>query len=131
MPNKFRSHSESLSVLCTVCFSKGKDLRNISANIEELVKEFAIPYFDRNDLLCPTSICDLCRKSLSKIAKGEDNLLNIFDRSMLDVMPKFTRQQNSGDQQCYCSICDMARGNLNVKQGFKKPVGRPKNDENK
>ena len=64
-----RTHSDSLSVICAVCWRKQGSVRKVSEKIEELVKEHVFGDYQRDNGFHPSVICDGCRKTLLDISK--------------------------------------------------------------
>ena len=128
-----RSHSDSVNIVCAVCWKKPTSTRKVTEKISEQIKKLVCQEYDLKNYYHPKVVCDACRVILSVLSKDPDNnkkrLPPIPDYNSLQPPPPMTR---SGTHfKCYCKICDVARLQ---KDEYKKhyvrhsyPVGRPKN----
>ena len=122
MPKTIRNHLDSLKSVCVICFCKGRDLQNVSENVENMIKTNIFPYYDRFDDTQPNVICSSCRKKLSS---NDFENLPIFDREKIRV-PRKTRGAAAATDFCDCTICNVARTTINSKSPCQKsPKGRP------
>ena len=113
--NQKLSHSECRGRVCIFCFKKGEKGRKLPQNFKlhfELLKgqlEFSL-----DDLTTPSGLCACCRKLYSNGFSAKHFLHKNFD---FVVLP------NSFSEQCFCSICKVAReSNFSVQHD----PGRPR-----
>lgn len=99
---KARSHEDSRSVICILCFSKSLNGRKMSNNVINLIKKVYID-FDIYNPKYPMAICDGCRK---KLVSNPENL-SIVNYDHLNTEP-------TSDKNCDCVICQTARLNNKV-----------------
>ena len=65
-----KDHAAMQRSVCTVCFRKPKNLRNITPRLKISLKEFVWPNYDTEDWdWLPTVICQGCYKGLYDAAK--------------------------------------------------------------
>ena len=64
-----RDHVRSLASLCGVCGRKGPDLRPITPNTADRIRNIVMPSYSLDTGLHPTSICGTCRKTLALFHK--------------------------------------------------------------
>lgn len=123
MPNHARSHSESLSVVCLLCFNKAVKCKKITEKVEELIKN-VMPNYNPIDDCFPSVICNSCYIQLNK-----GTLTKVVDYESFKIRLK------RNELTCSCEICDIARFCPNPKAEtltipmkhvlIKNPVGRP------
>lgn len=122
MPKAIRNHFDSLKSVCVICFYKGRDLQNVSENVENMIKTNIFPSYDRFSDTQPNVICSSCRKKLSS---NDFENLPIFDRDKIRV-PRKTRGAAAATDFCDCTICEIARTTINSKSPCQKlSKGRP------
>ena len=86
MPNKCRNHEDSLKTICTICWSKGRDLRPLSSSVQQNLKEHVFPDYDKDDQTFPRVAvvqhkvgnfyhcnCPGCRRDISESEVRLDN----------------------------------------------------------
>ena len=104
---KARTHEDCRATCCCICYLEQgiKVFRQITPNVEALIKEYVDPEYSRHDLNFPTVVCTTCQKAL-------------FDRAR-DVVYGLTKSDYFGSkiprippgQKCECIICHRSRLN--------------------
>lgn len=130
MPNKFRTHEDSLKTICVICWSKGKDLRPISSSVQHHLKLIFSDY-EFNDKTYPKVICDSCRKKLTRTASGENVRLDAQDHDRIRPLKYVTRSNDDENMPCDCTFCDISRGNIHTSLKTKEAPGRPREFDDK
>ena len=132
MPNTKRCHEESRKAVCLLCFGKSKVMRNITSNINRLIKEHVLSGYDNEDVRLPIVVCSNCHTILCEYGNSKFNRkIDLFDHSTLT--DRIARP--SSDLICNCKVCDHARSstssNLSIASIVmkKKRRGRPSSNE--
>ena len=131
---KARTHAESQSHVCLLCFQKGSSMLKIANVNLQRVKKYFLEDFDPNDSKLPNRICTRCRNLLGKVENGSKIVSDLPDPVDFNALsfPKITRTLGTttlGELVgCTCSICIVAN-TVQTANNFKKPFkkGRPLN----
>lgn len=131
MPNKKRSHEDARKAVCLLCFGKTKFMRNITPNINRIIKEFVLSGYDDEDIRLPVVLCSSCYTTLCDYGKEKFNRrIDLFDHSTLT--DRIARP--SSNMTCLCKVCDHAKASTSSNLSMatvvmaKKPRGRPSNE---
>lgn len=107
-----RSHSDSLNIVCAVCWRKPKSVRKVTEKISDQINRFSSPEYDLKNYYHPKVICDSCRVILGNLNKDEENcnrnLPPAPDYKSLVSPPPTTRSA----LQCQCKICEIDKDRL-------------------
>ena len=64
-----RTHTESLRVVCAVCWRKQKNVSNVSDKLADLICQFSFHGYNRKNYFHPKVICDGCRRTIIDLEK--------------------------------------------------------------
>ena len=107
-------HKLDRGKVCAPYGQKVKNLRNVTGNLEVLLKKH-FPFYDSKDPHFPRSICNTCRVVILSVEKNGSNT------SKLPVMPNYQEislikeTRSALDSVCYCHICLKARSFAHIK----------------
>ena len=116
-------HDKCREKVCVVCIRKAS--RNLSEKDIELVKIYVCGEYEVTDPDFPCGLCNGRYLLLRKKSLSSETVLPITQ-----FKPDRSRLLRSSDK-CHCTICDVAKSNINKPKKLKKKKGRPKKDESK
>ena len=89
-----RSHGQNRVYVCTCCGNKTPPNHEVKGSLLALYKAYVSDEFDPQILSNPTGLCQLCKKNLYKLRKGEtvsDSTLQtwLITSERLKLLPRF------------------------------------------
>ena len=122
MPNHKRTPSENRKMVCLLCMTKAKTMREIT---EETIREHVIPGYDGIDERLPTVVCATCFTVLHEYNRGSfKRKIPLFDHHNLSNLRPMTRNQDT----CACTVCEIGRSSISsffINKRKRPSVGRP------
>ena len=107
MPYKALSHEQCRDLCCVVCYLENcftkKNLRNISDQLECLIKRYVSKDYVRDDINLPQKICDTCNRTLRHKSEGKPHY-------RLHISEHFgSKVGRDTAENCPCTICRRVR----------------------
>ena len=124
MPHHARSHSENRSLVCIICFNKGKNVISISEEVHRLINNHAIYGYSLDDERLPSGICGTCRLTLMEYDKGIfKRPLKLYDHSKIAI--RYQTRTQTERSKCTCVVCKISSGKSADGGTLKTKRGRP------